>query len=45
MHRVALVIALLVAFIAPAFAQKANIEAVTAKWVESCYRGDVEGIA
>jgi uncharacterized protein (TIGR02246 family) len=45
MHRVALVIALLVAFIAPAFAQKANIEAVNAKWVESFNRGDFEGIA
>ena len=45
MRRVALVIALLVAFVGPAFAQKARIEAVNAKWVELFNKGDFEGIA
>jgi uncharacterized protein (TIGR02246 family) len=45
MHRIALVIAFCVAFIAPAFAQKARIEAVNAKWVELFNKGDFEGIA
>ena len=34
MHRIVLVLAFLVGLIAPAFAQKAEIEAVNAKWME-----------
>jgi uncharacterized protein (TIGR02246 family) len=45
MHRIALVTAFLVAFIAPALAQKSRIEAVNAKWVELFNKGDFEGIA
>ena len=45
MHRAALVIAFLVAFIAPAFAQKSRIEAVNAKWVQLFNKGDFDGMA
>lgn len=45
MRKVALIIAFLVAFIAPAFAQKARIEAGNAKWVASFNKGDFEGVA
>lgn len=45
MHKLALVIAFLAAFIAPAHAQKARIEAVNAKWVELFNKGDFNGIA
>jgi uncharacterized protein (TIGR02246 family) len=46
MHRIALVIAfLLVGLIAPAFAQKAEIDAVNAKWIEFFNKGNFAGIA
>ena len=45
MHRIALVLAFLVGLIAPAFAQKAEIEAVNAKWMELFNKGDFAGIA
>jgi uncharacterized protein (TIGR02246 family) len=45
MHRFALVIAFLAALSAPAFAQKAEIEAVNAKWTEFFNKGDFAGVA
>jgi len=45
MHRIVLVLAFLVGLIAPAFAQKAEIEAVNAKWMELFNKGDFAGIA
>ena len=45
MRKVALVIAFLIVFIAPAFAQKAKIEAANAKWVELFNKGEFEGVA
>src|SRR6266550_1154403 len=45
MRRIAPVIALVAALIAPAFAQKAEIEAVNAKWVEFFNKGDFAGVA
>ena len=45
MQKIAFVIAVLVAFTAPALAQKARIEAVNAKWMELFNRGDFDGIA
>jgi len=45
MRRIALLIAFLIAPVAPAVAQKAKIEAVNAKWVELFNKGDFEGIA
>jgi len=45
MRRIALVIAFLAGLIAPAVAQKAEIEAVNAKWVELFNKGDFEGVA
>jgi uncharacterized protein (TIGR02246 family) len=45
MRRIALVIAFLVGLIAPASAQKAEIEAVNAKWVEFFNKGDFAGVA
>lgn len=45
MQRIVLVLALLVGLIAPAFAQKAEIEAVNAKWMELFNKGDFAGIA
>jgi uncharacterized protein (TIGR02246 family) len=45
MRRIAVVIAFLGVLVAPAVAQKANIEAVNAKWVELFGKGDFEGIA
>jgi uncharacterized protein (TIGR02246 family) len=45
MHRIALVLAFLVGLIAPAFAQRAEIEAVNAKWMELFNKGDFAGIA
>jgi uncharacterized protein (TIGR02246 family) len=45
MHRIALVIAFLVGLIAPASAQKAEIEAVNAKWTEFFNKGDFAGVA
>jgi uncharacterized protein (TIGR02246 family) len=41
----ALVAVLSAALIAPAAAQKANIEAVNAKWVEFFNKGDFDGVA
>jgi len=45
MRRVALTIALLAVLIAPAAAQKAEIEAVNAKWMELFNKGDFDGVA
>jgi uncharacterized protein (TIGR02246 family) len=45
MDKVTLVIAFLVAFTAPAFAQKAKIEAMNAKWAELFNKDDFDGIA
>jgi len=45
MRSIALVIAFLVGLIAPALAQKAEIEAVNAKWVEFFNKGDFAGVA
>src|ERR1700748_3889971 len=45
MRRIAPVIAFLAALIVPAFAQKAEIEAVNAKWIECFNRGDFFGVA
>lgn len=45
MRRIALVIAFIAWFVAPALAQKAEIEAVNAKWVEFFNKGDFAGVA
>ena len=45
MIRMALVIAFVLALIGPASAQKAEIEAVNAKWTEFFNKGDFAGIA
>ena len=45
MRRIALMIAFLAGLIAPAVAQKAEIEAMNAKWVELFNKGDFDGIA
>jgi len=45
MRSIALVIAFLVGLIAPASAQKAEIEAVNAKWIEFFNKGDFAGVA
>jgi uncharacterized protein (TIGR02246 family) len=45
MRRIALVLVFLAGLIAPAFAQKAEIEAVNAKWTELFNKGDFAGIA
>jgi uncharacterized protein (TIGR02246 family) len=45
MRGVALVIAFLAGLVAPAFAQKAEIEAANAKWVEFFNKGDFAGVA
>jgi len=45
MRSVALVIALMVGLIAPASAQKVEIEAVNAKWIEFFNKGDFAGVA
>ena len=45
MRRIALAIALLAVLIAPAAAQKAEIEAVNAKWMELFNKGDFDGVA
>jgi ketosteroid isomerase-like protein len=44
MHRIALVIMFIVGSIAPASAQKAEIEAANAKWIELFNKGDFTGI-
>src|SRR5882757_9636048 len=45
MRTIALVIAFVAGLIAPASAQKAEIEAVNAKWTEFLNKGDFAGIA
>jgi uncharacterized protein (TIGR02246 family) len=45
MRSIALVIALVAVLIAPAFAQKAEIEAVNAKWIDFFNKGDFAGVA
>jgi len=45
MRRIALVITFVAGLIASAFAQKAEIEAVNAKWIEFFNKGDFAGIA
>jgi uncharacterized protein (TIGR02246 family) len=45
MRRIALVIAFMIALVAPAVAQKAKIEAVNTKWMELFNKGDFEGVA
>jgi uncharacterized protein (TIGR02246 family) len=45
MRRVTLVVALLSALTASAFAQKAEIEAANAKWMEFFNKGDFAGVA
>jgi uncharacterized protein (TIGR02246 family) len=45
MPTIALVIAFVAAMIAPAFAQKAEIDAVNAKWIDFFNKGDFGGVA
>jgi uncharacterized protein (TIGR02246 family) len=45
MRSTALVVAFLLGLISPAMAQKANIEAVNAKWIEFFNKGDFDGVA
>lgn len=45
MHRIILMVAFLAGLIVPAFAQRAEIEAVNAKWMELFNKGDFDGIA
>ena len=45
MSRMAMVIAFVLALIGPASAQKAEIEAVNAKWTEFFNKGDFAGVA
>ena len=45
MRRIALAIAVIAGLIGPAFAQKAEIEAVNAKWIDFFNKGDFAGIA
>src|SRR5215813_719643 len=45
MRTIALAIALVVGLILPAFAQKAEIEAVNAKWIDLFNKGDFAGVA
>src|SRR5947207_15270842 len=45
MPTIVLVIAFVAAIVAPAFAQKAEIDAVNAKWIELFNKGDFDGIA
>jgi uncharacterized protein (TIGR02246 family) len=45
MRRIILGIALVIGLIAPAVAQKAEIEAVNAKWIEFFNKGDFAGVA
>ena len=45
MRSIALVIALVAALIAPAFAQKSEIEAVDAKWIDFFNKGEFAGVA
>ena len=45
MRKIALAIVFLAGLIAPAFAQKAEIAAVNAKWMELFNKGDFAGVA
>src|SRR5437899_11084514 len=45
MPTIVLVIAFVAAIVAPAFAQKAEIDAVNAKWIELFNKGDFDGVA
>ena len=45
MRRIASVIAVVAALIAAAFSQKAEIEAVNAKWIDFFNKGDFAGVA
>src|SRR2546422_8278819 len=45
MRSIGLVIALVAALIAPAFAQKSEIEGVNAKWIDFFNKGDFAGVA
>jgi hypothetical protein len=45
MRKIALTLAIVVGLTAPAFAQKAEIEAVNAKWMEFFNKGDFAGIS
>ena len=45
MRKNVLVIAFLISLVTPAVAQKAQIEAVNAKWMELFNKGDFAGIA
>ena len=45
MRRIALLIAFMAGLIAPAFAQKAEIEAVNVKWMDFFNKGDFAGVA
>src|SRR5262245_49787943 len=45
MRTIALAIALVVGLILPAFAQKAEIEMVNAKWIDFFNKGDFAGVA
>jgi uncharacterized protein (TIGR02246 family) len=45
MCRIALVIAFVAGLIAPAFAQRAEIEAVNTKWMDFFNKGDFAGVA
>src|SRR3954463_1990304 len=45
MRRIALVVAFLAGLASPAFAQKAAIDAVNAKWTELFNKGDFAGVA
>src|SRR5258705_10539088 len=45
MRRIALVIAVVAGLIAPALAQKAEIEAVNAKWIDFFNKGDFAAVA
>jgi uncharacterized protein (TIGR02246 family) len=45
MRRIALTIAIVVGLTAPAFAQKAEIEAVNTKWMEFFNKGDFAGVS
>ena len=45
MRSVALVVAFVLGLVAPAFAQRASIDAVNAKWIELFGKGDFDGVA
>ncbi len=45
MRRIALAVVVLVGLVAPAIAQKAEIEAVNAKWIAFFNKGDFDGVA